>query len=74
MTEVSNQQQRGGLLVPTLLGAGAGVGGYFAADRADFGIKTEVSSWEEAVERVNGKDQFVTDKIKNAAAYIIIAK
>ncbi len=68
MTEVSNQQQRGGLAVPTLLTAGGAVGGYFAADKANFGYKPEVKSWEEAVAKVNAQDKvdFVTKRIDKA--------
>jgi hypothetical protein len=67
MTEAVNQNQRSGVLVPTILGAGAGVGGYFAADRANFGIPSKVDSWEEAVARATDKDEFVSKKIEKAA-------
>ena len=66
MTEVSNQQQRGGLLVPTLLTTGAGVGGYYAAEKYNVGVPKAATSWEEIVTKVNGDDQFIQNKIDNA--------
>ena len=59
MTEAVNQNQRGSVLVPTILGAGAGVGGYFAADRANFGIKTAgYNNWDDVVADTNKDDKF----------------
>ena len=66
MTEV-NQKQGGGVLVPTIATASAATAGYFAADKANFGIKSQaLSSWEDAVADTTRKDGFFKEMAKKA--------
>ena len=68
MTEVSNQQQRGGLLAPVLGAGAAGVGGYLLADKANFGINTAgYTSWQDVIADTTKNDKFFKNLAEKAS-------